>query len=78
MGSRTSSRGRIYLLNAEGKPVAYNVRLGITDGTSTELLLQANSPLAEVMKEGATVITGVSGGTGPAPANRSTGPRMPF
>ena len=78
IGSRTSSRGRIYLLNAEGKPVAYNVRLGITDGTSTELLLQANSPLAEVMKEGATVITGVSGGTGPAPANRSTGPRMPF
>lgn len=78
MGSRTSSRGRIYLLNAEGKPVAYNVRLGITDGTSTELLMQPNSPLAEVMKEGATVITGVSGSTSPAPANRSTGPRMPF
>jgi HlyD family secretion protein len=78
MGSRTSSRGRIYLLNAEGKPVAYNVRLGITDGTTTELLVQANGPLAEVMKEGATVITGVSGGASPTPANRSTGPRMPF
>jgi putative ABC transport system ATP-binding protein len=62
MGSRTSSRGRIYLLNEQGKPVAYNVRLGITDGTSTELMVQPNSPNAELFKEGATVITGVSGG----------------
>ncbi len=81
MGSRTSSRGRIYLLNAEGKPVAYNVRLGITDGTSTELLVAPNSPQAEVFKEGATVITGVTGGataTGGAGNRPSSGPRMPF
>ena len=78
MGSRTSSRGRIYLLNEQNKPVAYNVRLGITDGTSTELIVQPNSPNADVFKEGATVITGVSGGTSPTPANRPTGPRMPF
>jgi HlyD family secretion protein len=78
MGSRTSSRGRIYLLNSEGKPVAYNVRLGITDGTATELMVAPNSPNAEVFKEGTNVITGVSGGAAPAAGARPSGPRMPF
>jgi HlyD family secretion protein len=79
MGSRTSSRGRIYLLNAEGKPAAYNVRLGITDGTSTELIVAPNSPNADVFKEGATVITGLSTGAAPAGGSRPpSGPRMPF
>jgi HlyD family secretion protein len=79
MGSRTSSRGRIYLLNDQGKPVAYNVRLGITDGTATELIVAPNSLGAEVFKEGATVITGVTGGATPAAGARpSSGPRMPF
>jgi HlyD family secretion protein len=78
LGSRTSSRGRIYLLNEQGKPVAYNVRLGITDGTSTELMVQPNSPNAELFKEGAAVITGVSGGAVGAKPGGATGPRMPF
>jgi HlyD family secretion protein len=78
MGSRTSSRGRIYLLNEQGKPMAYNVRLGITDGTATELLVQPSSPNADVLKEGATVITGVSGGLAAAAGARPSGPRMPF
>ncbi len=79
MGSRTSSRGRIYLLNEQGKPVAYNVRLGITDGTSTELMVAPNSPNADVFKEGASVITGVIGASGaPAAGARPSGPRMPF
>lgn len=79
MGSRTSSRGRIYLLNEQGKPVAYNVRLGITDGTSTELIVSPNAPNADVFKEGATVITGVIGaGSTPAAGARPSGPRMPF
>jgi HlyD family secretion protein len=78
IGSRSSSRGRIYLLNSEGKPVAYNVRLGITDGTSTELIVQPNSPNADVFKEGASVITGVIGGAAPAAGARPSGPRMPF
>jgi HlyD family secretion protein len=79
IGSRTSSRGRIYLLNEQGKPVAYNVRLGITDGTFTELMVAPNSPNAEVFKEGAIVITGVIGaGSTPAAGARPSGPRMPF
>jgi HlyD family secretion protein len=80
--SRQNTRGRIYLLGADGKPVAYNVRLGITDGTSTELLLAPGAPEAAVLKEGAAVIIGtVAAGTGgaqaPKPATPS-GPRMPF
>lgn len=82
--SRTSTRGRIYLQGADGKPVAYNVRLGITDGTSTELLVTPNSPNAELFKEGTLVIIGTltgaggSGSGGGASAQRPTGPRMPF
>ena len=90
-GGRTSTRGRIYLMGADGKPVAYNVRLGITDGTSTELLVAPNSPNADVFKEGASVITGTlapgaaggagggtGGGSGSGSGQRSSGPRMPF
>ena len=91
-GSRTSTRGRIYLQDADGKPVATNVRLGVTDGTSTELLVQPNSPNAEVFKEGALVVigtasaagssgasgaSGASGGSGSGGA-RPSGPRLPF
>jgi HlyD family secretion protein len=78
LGSRSSSRGRIYVLNDEGKPVAYNVRLGITDGTATELIVSPGGPMADVLKEGVNVIVGVSGGAAPAAANRPSGPRMPF
>jgi len=77
-GSRTTTRGRIYLLGEDGKPKAFNVRLGITDGTSTELIVAPSSPDAGELKEGAIVITGVNTpGTGATPA-RPTGPRMAF
>lgn len=71
---RTVTRGRIYLLDSGGKPRAFNVRLGISDGTSTELL-PSNAPEASELKEGATVITGVVGATAP---KAPSGPRMPF
>jgi len=75
---RQNTRGRIYLLGPEGEPRAYNVRLGITDGTSTELLVDPNSPDATLFKEGALVIVGtVSQGAG-QPKPSGTGPRMPF
>ncbi len=89
--SRTSTRGRIYLLDADGKPVAYNVRLGVTDGTSTELLVAPNSPNADVFKEGALVVIGTNtpgaktgsgagagSGTGSGAGQRPSGPRLPF
>jgi len=76
---RTVTRGRIFLLGEDNKPRAYNVRLGITDGTSTELIVPANAPEAAVLKEGALVITGVTTpGAGAAGARPPAGPRMPF
>lgn len=74
---RTVTRGRVHVLGADGKPKALNVRLGITDGSSTELLLAPNSPEAAELKEGASVITGVVGGSAAKPAN-AAGPRMMF
>jgi HlyD family secretion protein len=75
MAGRTTSRGRIYLMPADGKPVAYNVRLGITDGTSTELMVSPNSPNADVFKEAATVVVGVSGGAASGAAGGASGQR---
>lgn len=78
-GGRANTRGRIYLLGADGKPKAFNVRLGISDGSSTELLLPPGGPTAAEVREGASVIIGVQ-----APASgsgRSTpagGPRPLF
>jgi HlyD family secretion protein len=76
---RQSTRGRIYLMGENGKPKAYNVRLGITDGTATELIVGGNAPDAAELKEGATVIIGtVSLGAAPAGGARPAGPRLPF
>lgn len=76
--SRQTARGRVYLLGDDGKPRAYNVRLGITDGTMTELIVPPESPLAQVLKEGATVITGVIGGATAGAPRAPAGPRLPF
>ena len=73
-----SSRGRIYLQGADGKPVAYNVRLGITDGTSTELMVMPNSPNADKLVEGAMVITSVSASPSSSAPKAPSGPRLPF
>ena len=79
--SRQVTRGKIYLMGADGKPKAYNVRLGITDGSSTELIVMPNSPDAAELIEGAAVIvgtvnTGVTAGAAKPAA--ASGPRMPF
>jgi HlyD family secretion protein len=79
LAGRTVTRGRLYVPGEDGKPAAYNVRLGITDGTSTELLVFPNAPEAAVLKEGAAVITGtVAPGSPATPAARPAGPRMMF
>ncbi|MDP1654970.1 MAG: efflux RND transporter periplasmic adaptor subunit [Hylemonella sp.] len=79
VAGRTVTRGRVHVLDADGKPKALNVRLGISDGSSTELLLAPNSPEAAELKEGAAVITGmVSPGTAGSTRPATTGPRMVF
>ena len=82
--SRQSTRGRIYLMDADGKPKAYNVRLGISDGTSTELMVLPNSPDAAELVEGALAIIGTvnTGNSTPAAGGQrpagATSPRMAF
>ena len=74
---RTSTRGRIYVNGTDGKPKALNVRLGVSDGSMTELLLGPNAP-AE-LKEGAEVIAGTKSATaGGAAKAPGAGPRPPF
>ncbi len=70
---RQSTRGRLYLLDDKNRPVAYAVRLGITDGVATELLVPPRPPRPPCCKEGATVITGVAaaGAAGGSNASRS-------
>jgi HlyD family secretion protein len=83
--NRQVTRGKIYLMGADGKPKAYNVRLGITDGTSTELIVSPNAPDAAELVEGAAVIIGTvntgatagSNGSSARPAG-AAGPRMAF
>ena len=82
LAGRQTTRGRIYLLAEDGKPRAYNVRLGISDGVMTELLVAPNSPEAGVLVEGASVIIAVvqpagSPGAAPRAATPATpGPRL--
>ena len=83
--NRQVTRGKIYLMGADGKPKAYNVRLGITDGSSTELIVSPNSPDAAELVEGAaaivgTVNTGATAGSSSSSARPAgaAGPRMAF
>jgi HlyD family secretion protein len=83
LANRQQSRGRVYLLGADGKPRAINVRLGISDGTFTELLV---GPGANEVTEGSQVIVGLaqaggggtSGGGASGGSQRPSGPRLPF
>lgn len=71
---RTSTRGRVYVLDEQGQPKALNVRLGVSDGSNTELLLGPNA--GGELKEGAEVIIGIKAPS--AAGAKGTGPRAPF
>lgn len=74
---RVVTRGRLYVQGEDGQPRAFSVRLGITDGTATELLVAPGSPEAQALQAGTRVITGTSSPT-PAPSRPPAGPRMSF
>ena len=59
LAGRQITRGRLYLLGDDAKPHAYSVRLGISDGVMTELIVPPHSGEASLIVEGATVITAV-------------------
>jgi HlyD family secretion protein len=70
---RGGSSGRVFVVDAEGKPKAIGVTLGISDGTSTEIVRGD-------LKEGQEVIVGLVGAPGsqrPSPGAPATpGPRL--
>lgn len=72
------TRGRVYVLGADGQPQAMSVRLGLSDGTFTELLL---GPEDKGLAEGTPVIVGTMQADGSTAAGQRPsggGPRPPF
>ena len=70
-----TTRGRVYVRSDDGQVRAVNVRLGLTDGSHTELVLPADG--AAPLAEGQQVITGVTTPAAAAPA-RANAPRLAF
>jgi HlyD family secretion protein len=69
-GGGGGQTGRVWVLGPDGKPRAVAVRLGISDGTSTELL-------GDELKEGEEVLTGtLSPGTSAAPRPSQQAPQQ--
>ena len=75
--ARGANRSRVYVMGSDGKPLAYAVRVGVSDGSSTELILPPDSPAATALREGVEVLVGTKP-QGGATAPRSNGPRPPF
>ncbi len=69
-GGAATTRGRIWVLG-NGKPTAIEVRVGLTDGTSSEI----SGP---GVVEGLQVIVGLQGVASNAPAPKGAPPRMFF
>ena len=70
-----TTRGRVYVRGDDGPVRAVNVRLGLTDGSYTELVLPVDG--AAPLAEGQQVITGVTTPAAAAPA-RGNAPRLAF
>ena len=64
-------RGRVFVLDANGRPSAVSVRTGLSDGSRTEML-------SGELKEGDQVIVGTSQPGAGGGAARPSGPRLPF
>jgi HlyD family secretion protein len=68
--SSQPTRGRVWVLDS-GKPKAIDVRVGLTDGTATEVS-------GEGIREGVEVIIGTQGANTGTPAQKGSPPRMFF
>lgn len=77
LAGRNVSRGRVFIEGPDGKPMPVDVRLGLSDGVSTELIGTIGD---RKLAEGDVVYTGVVGAAskpGPAPPPmRPAGPRL--
>jgi HlyD family secretion protein len=68
-------RGRIWVVDSGGKPKAIDVRVGLTDGTATEI--GTEGPAGD-LREGLDVIVGQQGGAATPATQRGSPPRMFF
>jgi len=68
-GGRGVTAGRVWVLGPDGKPKAITVQLGITDGSSTEVV-------SGDLPEGTDVLTGVIGPAPAPPAPTGVPPRL--
>src|SRR3989442_15952743 len=66
---RGGTAGRVWVLGADGKPAPITVNLGLSDGTSTEVLRGD-------VKEGQEVIVGSAGAGGRGPQPPPGAPRL--
>lgn len=76
LSGRTVTRGRVFVPGPEGKPVAIELRLGLSDGSTTEVIAILNGAS---LAEGDLVYVGIVGGAsspGPASPPRPAGPRL--
>ena len=79
MAGRQNTRGRIFMLAADGKPRAYDVRLGISDGVMTELIVAPNSPAGcACWSKAPSVITAVISAANAPRRPRAPGGPRPF
>ena len=63
----------MHLLDDDGRPRAYDVRLGVSDGAMTELV----APVPAALHEGVAVVTSAVPAR-PRAAGPRPGPRAPF
>ena len=75
--ARVANRSRVYVMGSDDKPQAYAVRVGVSDGSSTELILPPESAAAAALREGVAVLVGLQP-HGSAAGPRSGSPRPPF
>ena len=68
----------MYLLDPQGQPKAISVRLGISDGSSTELLLDPNAQATGELTEGTELLIGIKAVGGGSTKPAATSPRAPF
>jgi len=79
LAGRNVSRGRVFVAGPDGKPIALDLRLGLSDGVATEVIATLGE---RKLQEGDEVYVGVVGAAskpGPAPPNpgpRPVGPRL--
>jgi HlyD family secretion protein len=68
-GGGAGQRGRVWTMGKDGKPQAIAVRLGITDGSQTEVV-------GDQLRDQQEVIVGLAGAERPATSPGSAGPRL--